>query len=91
MADKNMCSLLEGGDAAIAKAKDFWGKNNNIIMGRCAEIITLGGGWLIYEKMFKGPEDQKRQKPLSGKQNPYYRKGFYSALHCRVKWPQLGV
>jgi tetratricopeptide (TPR) repeat protein len=76
MADKKNVQQPEGGEAAIAKAKDFWSKYNKFIIGVCAAVIVIGGGWLIYDKMFKGPKVKKAEASI-WKAESYYRKDSF--------------
>lgn len=72
MSDKKNVQHLEGGEAALAKAKDFWSRNSKAIIGVCAAIILLGGGWLVYKNFFKGPKEQKANEAMF-KAEEYYR------------------
>lgn len=63
---------LEGGDATVAKAKDFWSRYNKPIMIICAVVILLGGGWLVYKNFFKAPKEMKASEAMF-KAEEYYR------------------
>lgn len=80
MADKKNVQH-EGGDAAIAKAKDFWGKYSKPIMIACAVIILLGGGWLIYQNMFKKPNERKATEAMYMAEDYYRKDSFRLALN----------
>lgn len=63
---------VEGGEAMIARAKDFWTRNNKPIMIVCAAIILLGGGWLVYKYFFKAPNEAKAVEAMY-KAEEYWR------------------
>ncbi len=60
------------GEVMIAKAKDFWGKNNKIIMIVCSVIIVLVAGYYIYQNYFKAPQEAKAVEAIF-KAEEYYR------------------
>lgn len=72
MSDKNHVQDADSGAAAIAKAKDFWTRNNKPIMIACAAIILLGGGWLVYKNLVKAPKETKAAEALF-RAEAYYR------------------
>lgn len=71
MSDKKNVQL-EGSEAAIAKAKDLWARNSKIIIGVCAVVIVLGGGWLVYKNFFKAPKERKANEVMFRAED-YYR------------------
>jgi tetratricopeptide (TPR) repeat protein len=72
MSDIKNVQKLEGGEAAIAKAKDFWTRNSKMIMITATAVILLAGGWLVYKNFFKGPKEEKAIEAMF-KAEEYYR------------------
>ncbi len=70
MSDKKNVEM--SGEEMVARAKDFWTRNSKPIMIACGLIIVLGGGWLVYKKMFKGPAEVKAREAIY-KAEEYYR------------------
>lgn len=70
MSDKKNVEL--DGEVMIAKAKDFWTKNSKAIIGVCAAIILVAGGWLVYKNFFKAPKEAKANEALF-KAEEYFR------------------
>jgi tetratricopeptide (TPR) repeat protein len=64
MADKKNVQDLEGGEVAIAKAKDFWTRYNKPILIVCAAVILLGGGWLVYKNFVQAPNEKKASEAM---------------------------
>jgi tetratricopeptide (TPR) repeat protein len=81
MSDKKNVQNLEGGEAAIAKAKDFWTRYNKPIIAVCAAIILLGGGWLVYQKFFKNPNEKKADEAMYMAESYYRKDSFRLALN----------
>ena len=72
MADKNIVQAVDKGEVMIARAKDFWTKYQKQIMVVCGAIIVIGGGWLVYNKFFKDPNEKKAAVAMF-KAEEYYR------------------
>jgi tetratricopeptide (TPR) repeat protein len=72
MADKKIAEGAEGGEAIIAKAKDFWEKYNKPVMIICAAIIVLVGGYYGYQNFFEKPKEEKATDAIF-KAEEYYR------------------
>jgi tetratricopeptide (TPR) repeat protein len=72
MSDKKIVQNTEGGEAVIAKAKDFWTRNNKPIIIACVVVILLGGGWLAYKNLVKAPKETKAAEAMF-KAEEYYR------------------
>src|SRR6185436_1438254 len=72
MADKKPTTGADSGEVIIAKAKDFWDKNNKPIMIVCTAIILLVGGFYVYKNYFKNPKEAKANDLLY-KAEEYYR------------------
>ncbi len=72
MADKKNVQDVDAGEAIIAKAKDFWGKNGKIVMIASLLVILVGGGWYVYQNFFKGPKEAKANEAIF-KAEEYYR------------------
>ena len=70
MADKK--HEVDAGEVIIEKAKDFWGKNNKIIMIICSIIIVLVAGYYIYQNYFKSPQEAKAVEAIF-KAEEYFR------------------
>jgi tetratricopeptide (TPR) repeat protein len=72
MADKKEVKDIDSGELVIAKAKDFWAKNNKTIVIACTVIIIAIGGWYIYQNYFKKPKEEKAAEAMF-KAEEYYR------------------
>jgi len=72
MSDKKIVQGDNSGEAAIAKAKDFWARNSKTISIIFVLVIVLGGGWLIYNNFFKKPKEQEAAERMF-KAEEYYR------------------
>ncbi|HSU28812.1 MAG TPA: tetratricopeptide repeat protein [Chitinophagaceae bacterium] len=72
MADKKTMQGADSGEVIIAKAKDFWDKNNKVIMTVCTVIILLVGGFYVYKNFFRNPKETKAED-LIFKAEEYYR------------------
>ena len=51
-------------EETIAKAKDFWTRNQKTILGITAAVILLGGGYLVYKYFIKAPKEEKAYEAL---------------------------
>jgi tetratricopeptide (TPR) repeat protein len=71
MADKKNVNL-DSGEVAVAKAKDFWTRNNKPILIVLAVVILVAGGWLIYKNFFQAPKEAKAAEAMY-KAEEYYR------------------
>lgn len=85
--DKQNVQKLEGGEAAIAKAKDFWSRNNKPILIVCSIIILLGGGWLGYKYFFKAPNEKKASEALFMAEEYYRIDSIRYALNGDGQYP----
>lgn len=72
MSDKQIVQGVEGSEAVIEKAKDFWGKYSKPIIIACVAIIVAAGGWLIYKNFVQGPKETKAAEAMF-KAEDYYR------------------
>lgn len=72
MSDKKIVQGDNSGEAAIAKAKDFWARNSKTISIIFVLVVVLGGGWLIYNNFFKKPKEQEAAERIF-KAEEYYR------------------
>ena len=63
---------VDSGEVVIAKAKDFWTRNNKAILIVCGIVILLGGGWLVYKNFFLAPKEAKAAEAMF-KAEEYYR------------------
>jgi len=70
MADK--IHDADANEVLIEKAKDFWEKNNKLIMIVCGAIILLVGGYYIYQNYFKNPNETKASEAIF-KAEEYFR------------------
>lgn len=73
MADKKNVQNADSGEVVIAKAKDFWEKNNKLIMIICVAIIVIVGGYFGYQSFVKKPKEAKAADMMF-KAEEYYRK-----------------
>jgi tetratricopeptide (TPR) repeat protein len=87
MSDKKNVQNLEGGEAVIAKAKDFWTKNNKPIMIACAVIILLGGGWLVYKNLIQAPKETKAAEGMFRAEEYYRMDSLKLALNGDGQYP----
>lgn len=71
MAEKKNVNM-DAGEATLAKARDFWTRNNKAILIVCGVIILAGGGWLVYKYFFQGPKETQAAEALY-KAEEYYR------------------
>jgi len=69
---KNVLEVENSGDAAIAKAKDFWAKYSKIILIAGTTLIVLVGGFFIYKNFFQNPREAKAADAMF-KAEDYYR------------------
>ncbi len=72
MADKKTTQGGDSGEILIAKAKDFWDRNNKVILVVGTAIILLVGGFYVYKNFFKNPKEAKANDLLF-KAEEYYR------------------
>lgn len=73
MAVKKNVTESRHDEEVIAKAKDFWSRYNKPIMIVAIVVIVLGGGWYVYQNMFKKPKEAKAVEAMF-KAEDYYRK-----------------
>jgi tetratricopeptide (TPR) repeat protein len=74
-------------EVVIAKAKDFWDKNNKLIMIVCVAVIVVVGGYFAYQNLFKNPKEAKAADMMF-KAEEYYRKDSLSkALNGDGQYP----
>jgi len=72
MADKKVALNRDSEEMIVAKAKDFWTRNNKLIMIASAIIILAAGGWYGYQKFVKAPRESKAVEAMY-KAEEYYR------------------
>ncbi|MCX6318272.1 MAG: tetratricopeptide repeat protein [Bacteroidetes bacterium] len=72
MSDKKIVQDVDAGEAAIAKAKDFWGKYGKVLSIASIVVILGIGGWYGYKQFFKGPKEAKASEAIF-KAEEYYR------------------
>ncbi|RYZ22032.1 MAG: hypothetical protein EOO16_10670 [Chitinophagaceae bacterium] len=63
---------MEDHEIVVERARDFWTRNNRLIMMLGLGIILLGGGYLAYKKFYKEPQEVKAQEAIF-KAEEYYR------------------
>jgi tetratricopeptide (TPR) repeat protein len=71
MADKKVVVQEPEVNDPLESALGFWEKYKGLIIGISAAIILVGGGWLIYKKMFKEPKEEKAAEAI-GKAQEYF-------------------
>jgi tetratricopeptide (TPR) repeat protein len=71
MADKKH-EEADHNEAVIAKAKDFWERNQKIILIFATAIIVIVGGYYGYKKFFQEPNEEKAVEAIF-KAEEYYR------------------
>ncbi|WP_345255869.1 tetratricopeptide repeat protein [Flaviaesturariibacter amylovorans] len=62
----------EDHEIVVDRAKDFWTRNNRLIMMLGLGVILLGGGYLGYKKLVKEPNEVKASEAMFRAEN-YYR------------------
>jgi predicted negative regulator of RcsB-dependent stress response len=61
-----------GQQDVVDRAKDFWSHYNRPVTIAALAIILLAGGYLVYKKFFKEPNEQKASETIF-KAEDYYR------------------
>lgn len=59
-------------EVVVDRAKDFWTRNNRAVTIIGLAIILLGGGYLLYKKMYKEPQENKASEAMF-KAEEYFR------------------
>jgi predicted negative regulator of RcsB-dependent stress response len=72
MAESKIVTPAQDHEIVVERAKDFWTRNNRVIMAIGLAIILLGGGYLVYKKFFKDPNEQKAAE-ASFRAEEYFR------------------
>jgi len=72
MSDKNQATGVEGSEAVVAKAKDFWTKNSKLILGAGTVLLVLVGGFWGYKHFVVGPKEEKAADAMF-KAEDYFR------------------
>lgn len=72
MSDKNQATGVEGSEAVVAKAKDFWTKNGKVVLGIGTVLLVLVGGYWGYKHFVVGPKEEKAADAMF-KAEDYYR------------------
>jgi len=63
---------LEDHEIVVDRAKDFWSRNNRLIMTLGLAIILLAGGYLAWKKLFQEPNEVKASEAMFAAES-YYR------------------
>jgi TolA-binding protein len=63
MSDKKVTITEEQNDP-LENALGFWEKNKKVIIGISAAIILIAGGWLVYKKWFKEPNELRAAEAI---------------------------
>jgi predicted negative regulator of RcsB-dependent stress response len=72
MAEKKMAAEAASNEEMIAKAKDFWERNQRIIMIVAVVVILIGGGYYGYKYFIQNPNEEKAVEAIY-KAEDYYR------------------
>ncbi len=72
MSDKNQATGVEGSEAVVAKAKDFWTKNGKVVLGVGTVLLVLVAGYWGYKHFVVGPKEEKAADAMF-KAEDYYR------------------
>ncbi len=81
MSEKKQVTNLEGGEAVIAKAKDFWNKYSKPLTIVAAIIILAIGGWYAYQNFVAGPKEEKAKDALFRAEEYYRTDSIQKALN----------
>lgn len=72
MSDKNKATGVEGSEAVVAKAKDFWTRNGKIVLGIGTVLLVLVAGYWGYKHFVVAPKEEKAADAMF-KAEDYYR------------------
>jgi len=72
MAEKKYVHEADSGEVLIAKAKDYWERNNKVITIVAVAIIVLVGGYFGYKNFIVKPKETKASDSMF-KAEEYYR------------------
>lgn len=81
MSDKKQATDVDNGEVIIAKAKDFWTRNSNIILGVGVVLLLLVGGFYIYKNYFQKPKEIKAADAMFKAEDYYRTDSFRLALN----------
>lgn len=84
---KNITNVESGGDATIAKAKDFWTRNSKVISIIFVLVVVLGGGWLVYSNFIQKPKEKKAQEKIFKAEEFFRMDSINLALDGNAKNP----
>lgn len=74
-------------DLVIERAKDFWSKYGRMIMIVCGAVIVLGGGYLAYKYLIKGPKEQKATDAMFRAEEYFAKDSVKLALNGDGQYP----
>jgi TolA-binding protein len=74
-------------EVVIERAKDFWTRYNRLIIGICAAIIIVGGGYLAYKYLVKEPNEAKANDAIFKAEEYFQKDSLNQALHGDGQFP----
>ena len=74
--DETLVDLAEKSE----QAKDFYGKNQNMILGVLFGLVVLVGGWYAYTNLYKKPLQMEAIKEMAQAERMFERDSFALAL-----------
>ena len=74
--DETLVDLAEKSE----QAKDFYGKNQNLILGGLLAVVILFGGWYAYNNFYKKPLQMEAVKEMAQAERMFERDSFALAL-----------
>jgi TolA-binding protein len=82
MADKNKQVAEQDHDAqVILKAQDFWSRNAKKITTIASLVILIAGGWYVYAKFIKEPQEKKASEAMTRAESYYGKDSLDLALN----------
>jgi tetratricopeptide (TPR) repeat protein len=76
MSDKNVQEVEV--NETLIKARSFWEKYKKFFIGFAAGVVLVGGGYLIYKKMFKEPAEERAADAIF-KAEQYFSAGSWDS------------
>jgi tetratricopeptide (TPR) repeat protein len=81
MAEKKIVTESQADEEIIVKAKDFWERNQRIIMIIASVIIIIGGGYYGYKYFIQKPNEEKAVEAIYMAEEYYRMDSLQKALN----------